>query len=73
MIRPALNDLNPVDLKYYQVIISLDKFGGSYSSVDGLSTKICVLSITKNVNVFDMLTNTNKRKTFLKYISCDFK
>ena len=73
MIRPALNDLNPVDLKYYQVIISLDKCGGSYSSVDGLSTKICVLSKTKNVNVFDMLTNTNKRKTFLKYISCDFK
>ena len=44
MIRPFLIDLNPVELKYYPFIISLDK--GSRNGISGidLSMKICVLS-----------------------------
>ena len=29
MVRPSLIDLNPVELKYYPFIISLDKCNGS--------------------------------------------
>ena len=61
MVRSAFIDLNPVEFNYYPFIISLDKCSASFNSVDVLSTKICVPSKTKNVNVkvFNMLTNRN--------------
>ena len=39
MVRPALIDLNPVELKYYPFIINLNKYTGSCNV---LSPKICV-------------------------------
>ena len=39
MIRSTVIDLNPVKLKYYSFMISLDKCSGSYNV---LSPKICV-------------------------------
>ena len=84
MIRPFLIDLNPVELKLsihgkyldYPFMISLDKCNGSCNTVDDLSTKACVPSKTKDVNVkvSNMITNRNKAKTLvIKQISCDFK
>ena len=46
MVRPTLVDLNPVDLKYYPFMISLDKCIG-ISNV--LFPKICVPEETKDV------------------------
>ena len=45
----------------FPLIISLDKYSGSCNSVDDLSTKICVPSETKyiNVKVINMITNKN--------------
>ena len=42
---------------------------------DNLSTKICVPSKTKDVNlkVFNMITKINEAKTLVKHISCDCK
>ena len=73
MIKTFLIDLNPVELKYYPFIINLDKCSVSYNSVDESSTKMCVPSKTKDVNVkvFNMITNRNEAKTMVKYISCD--
>ena len=51
MVIPNVIDLNPVELDYYPFMISLDKCNGSCNAVDDLSTKICVLSETKDVNV----------------------
>ena len=75
MIKSFLIDLNPVGLKYYTFMISLDKCSGSCNSVDNLSPKICVPSKTKylNVKVFNMITNKSEAKTMVKHISCDFK
>ena len=75
MIRPTLIDLNPVGLKCYPFMISLDECSGSYHSVDYLSTEVCVLSKTKDINVkvFNMITNKNEAKTKGKHISCDCK
>ena len=58
MVRPTLIDLNPVELKYYPFMISLDKCNGSCNV---LSPKKCVLKETKDVNVkvFNMITNKN--------------
>ena len=51
MIRPPLIDLNPIELKYYPLMISIDKFSKSSTVADDLSTKISVPSIMKQVNM----------------------
>ena len=73
--RPFLIDLNPVELKYYPFMITLDKCNGSCNAVDDLSIKICVLNKTKSINVkvFNVTTKLKKAKTFIKHISCNCK
>ena len=72
MVRPTLIDLNPVELKYYSFMISLDKCNESCSV---LSPKICPPKKTKNVNVkvFNMITYKNEVKTVTKHTSFDYK
>ena len=45
----------------------------SNNVVDALSTKICVPSETKDVNVkvFNTITKMNEAKTSVKHVSCD--
>ena len=50
-IRPTLTHLDSVELNYYPFMFNLDKRDGRYNAIDGLSTKICVLSKTKDINV----------------------
>ena len=54
MVRPAITDLNLVELKYCPFMISLDKCSGSCNV---LSPKICVPKETKDINVqpFNMI------------------
>ena len=75
MVRATLIDLNPITLKYYSLMVSQDKCSGSCNSGNDLSTKICVLSKTKdmNIKICNLITNRNKAKTLLKLISCDCK
>ena len=72
MIRPTVIDLNPVELKYYPFIISLDKCN---ESCNVLSPEICVLKEKNDINVkvFNMITNKNEAKAMTEYISCDCK
>ena len=58
MVRPTLVDLNPVELKYYPFMISLDNCS---ESCNVLSPKICVPKETKDINVeaFNMIKNKN--------------
>ena len=62
--KPTIIDLYPVELNYYLFMISLVKFNGSFNAVNDLSTKTCIPSKTKNVNVkvFDMITRINDAK-----------
>ena len=69
MIRPTLIDLNPVELKYYPFMISVDKYSGSCNI---LSPKRCSKKKT-NVKSFNIVTSQNEAKTMIKYISCDRK
>ena len=70
MTRPALIDLNPFELNLYPFMISLDKCYESCNAVNDLSTKICVPSKTKDVNVkvFNMITRINEAKTLVKHV-----
>ena len=63
--RPTLIDLNHVKFNYYPFRTSLDKCNESRNAIDDSSTKICILSETKGVNVkvFNMITRINKTKT----------
>ena len=71
MVRPTLIDLNPIELKYYPFMISLDKCNGSCNL---LSPKICVPKETKGINVkVNMITNKNEAKAMTKQISCACK
>ena len=71
MVRPTPIDLNPVELKYYSFMISLDKCTGSYIV---LSPNICVPKETKDINVkvFNMI-NKSEAKAMTKHISCNCK
>ena len=70
---PTLLVLNPVEFSYYPFMISLDKCNGSCNAVDDLSTKECVPSQTKDINVkvFNMLTRVNEAE--VKHVSCECK
>ena len=72
MVRSTIIDMNPVELKYYTFMVSLNKCTGSYNV---LSPKICVPKDTKdiNVNAFSIITNKNEVKAMAVYISCDCK
>ena len=72
IIRHTLIDLDPVELKYYQFMVSLDKCTGSCNV---LSPKIYVSKEIKDINVkaFNMMTNKIEAKAKTKHISCDCK
>ena len=71
MVRLTLIDLNPVELKHYAYMISLDKCSGSCNV---LSPEICVPKKNKtNVKAFNMKTCKNEAKTITKHTSCDCK
>ena len=59
MARPTLIDKNPVEVKYYLFIISLNK---CTASCNVLSPKISVLKETKDIFIkaFNMMTNKNE-------------
>ena len=71
MTRPTLIDLKPIELNYYQFMVSLDKCNRSSNAADDLSAKICVPSGAKDVNVIviNMITRIKEPKTLVKHIS----
>ena len=72
MLRSTVIDFNPIELKYYQFMISLGTCNGSCNA---LSPKICVPKKVKNINVkvFNMIINKNETKKMTKHISCNCK
>ena len=72
MVRPTLTDINPLELKYYLFVISIDKCTGSCNI---LSPKICVSKETKDTyfKAFNMITNKNEAKAITRHISCNCK
>ena len=72
IIRSTVNDMNTVELKYYQFMISLNNYAGICNV---LFPKICVPKETKDINVkaFNMITNKDGAKAMIEHISCDCK
>ena len=72
MIRPIRIDLNPVQLKYYPFMISIDKCTGICNV---LSFEIYVLKETKDINnkALNLIINKMEAKAMTKHISYDCK
>ena len=72
MVRSTLIDMNPVELKYYPFMFSINKCSGGCNV---LSPKICVPKETKYINVkaFNMIKNKDESKAMTEHISCDCK
>ena len=72
MVRPTVIDMNPVELKYYPFMISLNKCTGSCNV---LSPKIFAPKETTDINVkaFNTITNKNEATAMTEHISCDCK
>ena len=68
MVTPTLVILNPVELKFYPFMISLDKWS---RNCHVLSLKICVPKEKKAINVkaFNMITNKNEANKMAEHIS----
>ena len=71
MVRPILIDMNPVELKYYPFIISIDKCTG----ICNVLPPKCFPKETKDINVkvFNMITNKNEAGAMTEHISCNCK
>ena len=63
----AHTDINPNELKYYLVMISLNKFTGSYNV---LSPKKYFPKETKDIHVkaFNMITNKDEAKAMKEHM-----
>ena len=73
--RPAIIDMNSVELKYYPFIVSLNK---CTENCNVFSPKICVPKeikdiLTNYVKALNMITNKNEAKAITEHISCDCK
>ena len=77
--QPTLTDLHPNEytqgLWYYPFAAKLNKFVGSYNTLNDLSNKVCVPNETENLNVsvFNKISGINESKTLTKYTSYDWK
>ena len=62
--RPTLIDVNPVELNYYPVMISLDTCNRSCNTLTEILGRIYVPNKTENVNMifFNLITRTNESK-----------
>ena len=72
MVTATVIDINPVELKCYPFVVSLNKCTGTCNV---LSPKACVPKGTRDVNVkaFNMITDKDEAKAMTKHISCDCK
>ena len=70
MVRPTFIDMNPNELKYTPFMISLNKCTGNFNA---LYPKLSVPKETKDVKVFNMITNKDEAKAMTEHFSFDCK
>ena len=79
MTQVTLINLHPneysQEFHYYPLAVKLDRYIGSYNTLNDLSNKVCVANKTEelNLSVFNMITGINEPKTSTKHISCECK
>ena len=78
-IRSTLINLHPIEysqeFQFYPFAVKLDRYVGSYNTLNDLSNKVCVLNKTEDLNlsVLSMITGINESETLTKHIPCECK
>ena len=67
MVGPTRIDFNPVELKYYPFLISLNECSGSCNNLSPKEIKDI------NFEAFNIITNKNKAKVMTQHILCHCK
>ena len=79
MIQPILINLHPnkysQEIHYYPFSVKLDRYVGSFNTLNDLSNKVYFSNKTENLNlcVLNMITGINDSKILTKHISCECK
>ena len=74
--QPTLINLHPNEyvheFHYYPYAIKLDRYVGSFNTLNDVLNKVCVPNKTKNLNltVFYMIAGISESKILTKHISC---
>ena len=65
--------LNLDNIHYYPFMVSLDRYGGIYSTLDDEFDRIYVLKETEDVNIkiSNMITGCTESELFVKHVSYD--
>ena len=77
MTLPTHINLHPneysKELHYYSFAVKLDRFVGSFNTLNELSINVCVPNKAEDLNLsmFNMITGTNELKILTKPISCE--
>ena len=67
IVKPTLTDMNPVALKYYPFLISLNKCTARYNVVS--PKNMCSKRKERhNVKAFNMITNKNEAKAMAEQV-----
>ena len=79
MTQPTLINLHPnecsQEFHYYPFAVKLDRYVGSWNTLNDLSNKVSVPNKTEDLNLsqFNMITGIHELKTLTKDISCECK
>ena len=69
MIETTLISLHPnecsQEIQSYSFVVKLDRYVGSFGTLNGLSNKVCVPNKTEdlNLNIFNIINGINESKT----------
>ena len=63
------------ELHYYTFGVDLDRYVGSWNTINDLSDKVCVPNKTEDLNlsVLNMITGKKESKILTKHVSCECK
>ena len=74
--QTTLTNLHPnecnQELRYNQFVVNVDRCRGSCNTLNKLSSRVCVLNETEDLNLhaFNMITGINESRILTKHISC---
>ena len=61
-IRPEIININSNKPLFHRYIVNINKCDGGYNNINDPYAKLCLLDVTKNVKVFNLMSRTIKAR-----------
>ena len=73
--KPTLLNISSNKTLFYPFIVSINKRGGSCSTIDDSHARICIPNKVKNMNVevFNLMSVVNETRFLVQHESCECK